>query len=115
MRKAPVILKFSSLLALAFAGPLVFGFSNRVEHFKLHHGAGEARVEFSGTEGFVNYNGLVISASDVTMDLESGHGRRFFVCANFRADLKTGFFVCDNRDVRRDSFTLDRKLRLQVY
>ena len=111
-----MISRFGLLIGLALgAAQTLAGASNHVEDFRLYHGASQDRVEFHGTMGYLDQRGLVISASEVTMALEQGTRRRLFLCANFRADLRTGFYVCDNRDMRRSSFILDRNLNLKTY
>ena len=68
-----------------------------------------------GDEGFLNYNSRMISASHVTLEFQV-HGRhRLYSCIDFRADLISDYYVCDNRDGRSESLTVDRDLKVKTY
>lgn len=100
---------------LSLIGQNGFALSNRMAQFSIHHCSKLECVTARGNKAFLNYNSRLISASHVTLEIRE-HGRsRTYTCEDFHADLISDYYVCDNRESKRDSLTVDRDLNVKMY
>lgn len=104
------------LLSLLGVGQLASGLSNRMEDFSMNHCFENYCLTAQGARAFLNYSGLLISASDVTLIIQNlDQSQSSYSCKDFRADLISDLYICDNRADQRASFTVDRELKIKRY
>ncbi len=104
------------LLSLLGVGQLASGLSNRMVDFSIHHCFANDCLTAQGARAFLNHSGLLISASDVILIIQNlNKSQSSYSCKDFRADLISGLYICDNRADQRVSFIVDRELKIKSY
>jgi hypothetical protein len=102
-------------LGLLLVGAQAGATTNQLQDFSIQQCHGAVCATAHGARAFVNYNGRLLYASRVTLDVRS-HGRTTsHECDSFTADLASGRYVCDNRDGRGASLTIDADVRMKKY
>lgn len=105
-------------LVLAFLlawAPITLAQSNRVSNFAIQHCVGLECMVARSPMAFMNYSGRKISARKVTMEVHASGRQQIYLCEDFRGDLISGFFICDNRETQRLSLTIDDQMKITRY
>ncbi len=109
------IVQLILLFIVLSLGQFSIALSNRMARFSIQHCARARCLTARGDDAFLSYNGRLVAADNVTLEIQR-HGRtRVYKCLDFRGDMKRNRYVCDNREGRDQSLTVDSDLQVTYF
>jgi hypothetical protein len=89
--------------------------STHLTHFEIHQSSLHGRYSARGELGYVAFSQETVAAAHVKLKISEGAREKTYNCASFTYDFKTQFLMCDNRENKKPSLTVDSNFVVKEY